>query len=225
MSRVVLDEAIDMEAPLITEGMRRDVVLPARAETSVGRRSIVDVDRSEGRLISEILEAGKARAAIRVNKGTVVWQGRNVFQKTLTAGAVSKAYQLTLPTGFLHHYADRIREHIVLRSVTERKTWTLKVNVYFPDGRPQFILGGRAYKEFAVANGLVPGDRLTFTLEGMSKFEVLIVRSGENRNAVPSAVQQTVQSSPLSSTYTKSLAQQQAHLAAQCSVKMERESS
>lgn len=132
----------------------------------------------------------------------------------------------TLPTGFLHHYADRIREHIVLRSVTERKTWTLKVNVYFPDGRPQFILGGRAYKEFAVANGLVPGDRLTFTLEGMSKFEVLIVRSGtENLNAVPSAVQQTVQSSPLSSTYTKSLVQQQAHLAAQCSVKMERESS
>ncbi|KAG0569390.1 hypothetical protein KC19_6G087400 [Ceratodon purpureus] len=224
MSRVVLDEAIDMEAPLITEGMRRD---RARAEESVGRRSIVDVDRSEGRLISEILEAGKARrAGIRVNKGTVVWQGRNVFQKTLTAGAVSKAYQLTLPTGFLHHYADRIREHIVLRSVTERKTWTLKVNVYFPDGRPQFILGGRAYKEFAVANGLVPGDRLTFTLEGMSKFEVLIVRrSVENLNAVPSAVQQTVQSSPLSSTYTKSLAQQQAHLAAQCSVKMERESS
>ena len=100
MSRVVLDEAIDMEAPLITEGMRRD---RARAEESVGRRSIVDVDRSEGRLISEILEAGKARAAIRVNKGTVVWQGRNVFQKTLTAGAVSKAYQLVWLTFLSNH--------------------------------------------------------------------------------------------------------------------------
>lgn len=103
MSRVVLDEAIDMEAPLITEGMRRDVVHRARAEESVGRRSIVDVDRSEGRLISEILEAGKARAAIRVNKGTVVWQGRNVFQKTLTAGAVSKAYQLVWLTFLSNH--------------------------------------------------------------------------------------------------------------------------
>ncbi|KAG0569389.1 hypothetical protein KC19_6G087100 [Ceratodon purpureus] len=195
----------------------------ARVEKSVRRRSIVDVDRSEGRLISEILEAGKARAGIRVNKGTEDWQGKTSFQKTLTACAVSKAYQLTLPTGFMHQYADRIREHIVLQ-----KIWTLKVNVHFPDGRPQFILDCGNWRAFVVSNHLVQGDRLTFTLEEMSKFEVVILRGGgENLNAVRRAVQQTVQSSkdsPFSPTYTKSLAPQQADLTAQCSVKMERES-
>lgn len=132
----------------------------------------------------------------------------------------------TLPTSFMHQYANTIREHVVLQTVADREIWTVKVSIHFPDGRPQFILDCRNWKAFVISNGLVQGDQLTFTLNAMSKFEVLILRTGENPKAVRTCVQRLVKrskDSEFSPTYqpaTKSLGPQHADLTGQCNVKM-----
>ena len=50
--------------------------------------------KTGGRVISEILEQGKARARSPVNKTMQEWHRNKFFEKTLTTGAVSKAFQL-----------------------------------------------------------------------------------------------------------------------------------
>ena len=121
----------------------------------------------------------------------------------------------TLPTRFVQHYGHKIREYVVLQSVADRKIWTMKLCVRFPDRRPQFIFDGGDWKPFIVSNGLDVGDQLTFTLVAMSKFDVLILRRSHNPEAVqgPEISPKCFAFSP-----TKSLGPQHFDLTGQCRV-------
>ncbi|KAG0613174.1 hypothetical protein M758_6G082500 [Ceratodon purpureus] len=193
--------------------------------------------KTGGRMISEILEQGKARARSPVNKTTQEWHRNKFFEKTLTTGAVSKAFQLTLPARFIKLYADKIRNYVVLQSVKDRKAYTVKLYIKHPDKRRrpellQFVFDRGGWRDFVLFKGLIVGDRLRFTLVDMSKFEVVILHSGgQNSQIVRLSVQgpgirsKDSASSAICQPATKSLGPQvHVDLTAECSMKKERES-
>ena len=84
----------------------------------------------------------------------------------------------TVPRAFVEQHGDKMQTSVVLKTVADRKTWTVKVHIYFPvHTYPEVVFDGYGWKAFVVSNRLVEGDRLTFNLVAMSKFEVLIRRS------------------------------------------------
>lgn len=120
-------------------------------------------------------------------------------------------------------HCDKIRKHVVLQSVVDRKMWTVNLSAHIPRNNLQATICGAKWKAFVVANGLAEGDRLTFTLVAMSKFEVLILRSGGSENVVRPSVPSSA-FSLASQLLTKAPEPQHVDLTGK-SMKMERASS
>ncbi|KAG0568220.1 hypothetical protein KC19_6G003600 [Ceratodon purpureus] len=112
------------------------------------------------------------------------------FERILTATCVPSdvnAYpRLTLPSLFVRQHADKIRLSAILQSkATSRRKWTVQIVVRHPEKNPQVMFYGGGWKDFAAFNGLVEGDRLTFTLTAMSEFEVSISDDAGDLRPVP----------------------------------------
>lgn len=75
----------------------------------------------------------------------------------------------------MRQHGDRIRLSAILQSEARSgEKWTVQIVVRHPEKNPQVMFYGGGWKDFAAFNGLVEGDRLTFTLKAMSEFEVSI---------------------------------------------------
>lgn len=94
-----------------------------------------------------------------------------------------------MPASFVHEHADKVQKFVILQSEADGQLWTVEVEVYFPHGRPQVVFNG-GWKEFSVFNGLVKGDRLTFTLVAKSEFTVSILRSSDNSKELRPSLQE-----------------------------------